>query len=576
MKTNFKNPTGSYKNYYHNRLSKDKHGLLESDNTLNKYNNRPAQAISFSGLNISKVSPNKMAQKFNGIVSWMNKNETAYTAIFTLFVAGMLKPYAIIKQKGGDKKDKQYIATKNFLNAFIGSVLTWTVSNNLFSKAVNKIKNNLKLLKDVEGQEKLELVKADSNEALELAKDILEEQAGSLKSKFSRGKEALKQADSSKFSAFIKGFKSEAPIIEAGQIKEKAKEIVKNAEADLEIFNKDPVFIKKVLKGAKGAYESFWKNVAGAPVAISKAKISSILLPIVVAKFFVERLDKDKQEKKEAKQDASATLISNTFKKDAQNFKPFNQTKPSFTGDLTNSAINSLTHGIEKMSVTKPGENCVNVLNKFKKPSARMGDLESFMLTAYWFINTERSKKIPPSQKFGLNLNNIMVTVTACIASLAIDAATDGIINKAVKSYKKNIEEIYKKIANALKEQPQAKTKDVIEELAEQTKNLYANKNVINSLLNKDIANALRTGKELPLDVKGIDNIIKEADLEKAIKNLSKTYEKKLTKFKSLTLFSLVVRFLVPVLMVPISGKVKKAIMNKKEAEKKQDTTAKK
>ena len=65
--------------------------------------------------------------------------------------------------------------------------------------------------------------------------------------------------------------------------------------------------------------------------------------------------------------------------------------------------------------------------------------------------------------------------------------------------------------------------------------------------------------------------ILKGAELEKAVKTVTKGYAKKLGKFKSLTLFTFVVRFLVPVLMVPISGKMKKKIVeltSKKKDEK--------
>ena len=52
-----------------------------------------------------------------------------------------------------------------------------------------------------------------------------------------------------------------------------------------------------------------------------------------------------------------------------------------------------------------------------------------------------------------------------------------------------------------------------------------------------------------------------EDDLKAAVKELSKNYDKKMSKFKSLTVFTLVVRFLVPFLRVPVSGKLKKKLV---------------
>ena len=69
------------------------------------------------------------------------------------------------------------------------------------------------------------------------------------------------------------------------------------------------------------------------------------------------------------------------------------------------------------------------------------------------------------------------------------------------------------------------------------------------------------------IDAKNISKTLSSIDLfdektvKSAIKKLSDNYGRKLSKFKSLTIFTLVVRFLVPVLMVPFSGKLKKKII---------------
>ena len=67
--------------------------------------------------------------------------------------------------------------------------------------------------------------------------------------------------------------------------------------------------------------------------------------------------------------------------------------------------------------------------------------------------------------------------------------------------------------------------------------------------------------------VKTLSNtdLLNKESLEKAIKGLSSTYKKQLSKFKSLTIFTFVVRFLVPVLMVPVSGKIKRKIVERQK-----------
>ena len=72
----------------------------------------------------------------------------------------------------------------------------------------------------------------------------------------------------------------------------------------------------------------------------------------------------------------------------------------------------------------------------------------------------------------------------------------------------------------------------------------------------------MKNTHSLALSISTLKDIDKIND---AIESLGeKTYGKKLNKFKSLTIFTLVVRFLVPVLLVPISGKLKKKIMELK------------
>ena len=82
--------------------------------------NRPARAISFGG----SAGLNKTFKKaFNSTVEFVNENEAAYNAIYSLIVAGLLKPLFVLNMPGSEEKDKQIVATKNFLQATLGCVL---------------------------------------------------------------------------------------------------------------------------------------------------------------------------------------------------------------------------------------------------------------------------------------------------------------------------------------------------------------------------------------------------------------------------------------------------------------------
>ena len=81
----------------------------------------------------------------------------------------------------------------------------------------------------------------------------------------------------------------------------------------------------------------------------------------------------------------------------------------------------------------------------------------------------------------------------------------------------------------------------------------------IRNTLKEKTAELLGSGK-IAKELSRIDLTDAKA-VEKEISSLSSAYGKKLSKFKSLTVFTLVVRFLVPVLMVPFSGKLKKKII---------------
>ena len=550
--------------------------------------NRPARAISFGGsAGLNKVT--KLATKaFNGTVEFVNDNEAAYNAIYSLIVAGMLKPLFVLNMPGSEEKDKQIVATKNFLQAFLGSFLSLTIGGGFIKKAIDVFKTNKQHIK-IADKDTIEAISATSAKALEIAKEMLKKE----------------------------GHKN--PSID--QIVEKAKIIIKNLETNhIDNFRKNPQFLKNMKAGLgnkstlEDASEVLWKNSTGALTAILKAKISSLLLPGVMAFLFAKK-NLEKEMQKRAQMEAMNKKLTTKEDEYKQLIKKGNK-NVSFEGNLLNSGIDGAASLIEKAAMSKVGEKMTEALSHAKKPSARMSDIESIAITAYWLQNTARSKKIEPSQKLGLNIHSALVTVVSSTFAFFIDWALDGLIDNSKVKYKTKLENIVKSI----KENPALEIGETLDSALKDAKGMtpvikMGIKDKVVQLLDskttkegikeitddeiKSIVESLRSAKSFEgfeldenLIKKAIESlkksepirkdILKQAEdmigtkdiarslsraigdndsISKEISKLTATYGKKLSKFKSLTVFTLVVRFLVPVLMVPFSGKLKKKII---------------
>ena len=76
---------------------------LKDNNQNNINTHRPAQALSFGGSIASKGSWFIKSGFINGLTEFVNKNEAAYNAIYSLIVAGMLKPFFVLRTKGAEE-----------------------------------------------------------------------------------------------------------------------------------------------------------------------------------------------------------------------------------------------------------------------------------------------------------------------------------------------------------------------------------------------------------------------------------------------------------------------------------------
>lgn len=625
MKT-YLNHSQKNNNINNNMLLRKHKAKTEQKNTITRENtrlNRPARAISFGG----SAGLNKLVKKTaTWTVEFANSKAVAYNAFYSLIVAGILKPMAVLKQKGSEEKDKQIIATKNFLQAFIGSFLSFTIGDQIINKAVDTINDiDLKLIDGVienaDGKKEIKLIEADSKKGLELAKEILLKEnkknknyTPTINQIYEKSKALIKDFSDNRLKHFTKNpdfieeLIGESKMVEPGKVKSFLIDKTKNMPDSLEIFKAHPS-----KQTVKDGYKIFWERSTEFLTAIGKAKVSSLLLPTVMAFLFAKK-NLEKQMAEEAKKN---TLINNsTFKMENEQFQKMlnknNNSQISFKGGF-NSCI---TSAVESMANSKAGSKIAHWMAGFNKPAARMGDFESIAITAYWIQNTARSKKIEPSQKLGLNVHSALVTIVSSTAAFIIDWALDFLIDKSKAKYENKLKELIEtfkdkkpttsvdSVLDTYKIKEALHRMAITDEIKKGIKNNADDSSIISNIkssgffedvkleenLIKEIKKAIKATepfekeiKEACADLIGANDIAKklatidysEKAITKTIDSLVGKYGKKLSKFKSMTIFTLVVRFLVPVLMVPYSGKLKKKVANwqkEREAQKAQST----
>ncbi len=591
MKTNLRN-------LHNNRLSEQNmHRLRASEFSEKRHNNkqnnnviRPAQAISFGGSAISLTEKFVESSPVNKLIDFVDKNEVAYTAIYSLLVAGILKPMAIIAQTGDDDKDGQIIATKNFLQAFIGTFLGLTIGGGFVKKIWNNLENHLKLF-DIDKDDNLKTLSENSSKAKEISEELIKKEHNRIPDKLKEAKKLFSENTGLKrISGFFNGLFREINYKpDEDEIAAKSKELISNFNNNhKQIFEKNPKFLKELVKNMKEvesnpisaqanlgkgnksqlseAFASFWKNSSNVMTVVAKAKISSFLLPSVMAFFFAKKnaeAEMKKQGTGKTSENPSTLVNSKAFKETEGKFGAFkteNNKNIAFTG-LLDTMLDKSVQLFEKAAMSKPGEAIVQGMHKVaKKPSPRMGDIESFGLTAYWVGSTAMSKKIETDQKLGLCVHSVLVSLISSAAALLIDTITDPIVNKAKNTYLDDLQKTAKLAKTEL--QKGSDSKQIEKVVVENTSKLF------NAQKLKTI---LTDPKTLNLDPKKLNS---------GLENIAAKYGKKLSKLKSLTIFTLVVRFLVPVLTVNLSKKVKKKLIqwsenlrpDKKSENQKQET----
>ena len=245
-------------------------------------------------------------------------------------------------------------------------------------------------------------------------------------------------------------------------------------------------------------------------------------------------------------------------------FKPLGVAKEAYCNALAEPIAKAMGY----IAGTKPAQWLVKTFARFKNPSARWSKMASFEITYFYIKNTKKSEKIPEEKNPPLMKNNFMETVASSTAAFLIDKYTDKPMENLLKSYLKNNEQsVYeqsnKGIINALTaavEGGQELDKDALlrhaDKLIDEDNMSDAFRNAVEELKNnKTVQKAIANGKIAPDEIAKMAASGFESQASKIYKVISKT--------KSLTVFTLTVRFLVTVLMVPVVGKIVE-IVNKK------------
>ena len=253
----------------------------------------------------------------------------------------------------------------------------------------------------------------------------------------------------------------------------------------------------------------------------------------------------------------------------------------NFIGKAKDLYTNALGEPIAKLfgrvATTKPAQWIVEKASHFDKVSPRWSDLASVAITFFYVNNTRKSKKIDEERKLPLMINNVMVTGASSLAAFLIDKYTDKPMEHLLKGYltkheatlhdRSNIH-IKTVLSNVLKSADIEDNKlkiaglmkngsEIIGENGEKIKGMSHHLQDAITALEKDstVQEAIERG------------LIQAKDLQKmaasGFSQQASSVYKNILKTKSLTVFTITVRFLVTVLMTPLIGRVV-ALVNKK------------
>ncbi len=498
------------------------------------------------------------ANWFNKVLGSVDKNEAFYEAAVALVVAGVLKPICVLAMPGAEKEDKEMAATKNAVSAFIGFVLSNVILGPC-SNAVNKITKSLNSANPTQYIKDAKYVAALKNDNLVgTAKSTLGEAYKSAYKKFADlGVSPLKASITIALT----------PIVLKLLFKKNKKE-----EQPKNPLDNMPVMNAIRLDGTKHAAHKAQSN------NLNNSRTLNSIQP----------------------QNAVQNPDNTAQVQPAPTFRGNRQNDVSFTGgvdeviDISKDVVvknknilgkikdgynNLLGEPIArlfgKVSTTKVAKKIIEGTSHFEKPSPRWSDLTSIAITFFYINNTRKSEKIEPERKLPLMINNGMVTIASSLAAFAIDKVTDKPMEEILQGYLKKHEASIHNKSNINIKRVLSNIKDNLNPTDIDLNNIKNLKNHGKEILEQG-KDGLSQGLQEAIKALENDSVIKKAVKDGLIKSeevaqmaaagfsqqASKIFSN-ISKTKSLTIFTITVRFLVTVLMTPLIGRVV-ALVNKK------------
>ena len=511
------------------------------------------------------------ANWFKSVLKSVDKNETFYEALTALVVAGMLKPVCVLAMPGAEMEDKQMSATKNSVSAFIGFGLSNLILGP-FSSAVNKV------VKSIDSKDPTKYIK-DMNYVDALKNEELVTLANGTKLKSTLG-DAFKTTYKKLPDLGVSPMKAALTIALTPYIlkllfgkdkkdKTPKKNPVENPMNKMTIMNSIRMNANNV-HPVQTAFNGQKVQNNNNPSFTGNAQNNSSLNNNPSFKGSIAS---------EIGDEASEYFASGVKKtielvKKQDKSTGFKRLKELYNGIFDK----HIAKGIGWIAPRKMGQKLVETTARFEKPSARWSDLASFAITYFYVSNTAKSDKIEEERKLPLMINNVMVTAASSTAAFLIDKYTDKPMENLLRSYlKHNDADLYNKANKKIVESLQIALDEGfdqadIDALKKHSSELLSGglENVSDGL--KDAIKALKDNDIVQRAIK--EKIIENDDIAKmaasGFEKQAKAIYGNISKAKSLTVFTLTVRFLVTVLMTPVIGRVV-AFVNKKLGRTKDD-----
>lgn len=504
------------------------------------------------------------ANWFKSVLKSVDKNETFYEALTALVVAGMLKPVCVLAMPGAEMEDKQMSATKNSVSAFIGFGLSNLILGP-FSSAVNKVVKSLNSKNPTEFIKDINYVDALKNEELvtlangtKLKSTLGDAFKTTYKKLPDLGVSPMKAALTIALTPYI------LKLLFGKDKKDKTpkKNPVENPMNKMTIMNSIRMNANNV-HPVQTAFNGQKVQNNNNPSFTGNAQNNSSLNNNPSFKGSIAS---------EISDEASEYFASGVKKtielvKKQDKSTGFKRLKELYNGIFDK----HIAKGIGWIAPRKMGQKLVETTARFEKPSARWSDLASFAITYFYVSNTAKSDKIEEERKLPLMINNVMVTAASSTAAFLIDKYTDKPMENLLRSYlKHNDADLYNKANKKIVESLQIALDEGfdqadIDALKKHSSELLSGglENVSDGL--KDAIKALKDNDIVQRAIK--EKIIENDDIAKmaasGFEKQAKAIYGNISKAKSLTVFTLTVRFLVTVLMTPVIGRVV-ALVNKK------------